>query len=52
MTSVPTGVDQAKVAVIMERCGLGNALMEDAFWDHEAALSGNYFSDDPSIVVA
>ncbi|KAF9448054.1 PIN domain-like protein [Macrolepiota fuliginosa MF-IS2] len=51
LMSEPIEVDQAKVAVIMERCGLGNALMVDTFWDHEAALSGNYFSDDPSTIV-
>lgn len=49
MTSAHPKVDEAKVAVIMERCGLGKVLMVDAFWDFEAALSGNYFGDDPSI---
>lgn len=45
-------VNQAKIAIIMERCGLGKALMVDTYWDYEAALVGNYFGDDPSMVVS
>lgn len=41
-------VDQAKVNVIMERCGLGKVLMMGAYWDYEAALAGNYFDDNPT----
>ncbi|KAF7763969.1 hypothetical protein Agabi119p4_8506 [Agaricus bisporus var. burnettii] len=45
-------IDQAKVAVVMERCGLGRALVGDSLWDYEAALDGNYFSDNPSMIVS
>ncbi|XP_006463325.1 hypothetical protein AGABI2DRAFT_225025 [Agaricus bisporus var. bisporus H97] len=45
-------IDQAKVAVVMERCGLGRALVADSLWDYEAALDGNYFSDNPSMIVS
>jgi flap endonuclease-1 len=43
-------VDEAKVAIIMERCGLGKALMSSAFWHYEDALSGNYFDDAPAVM--
>ncbi|KAL9710344.1 hypothetical protein Ac2012v2_006643 [Leucoagaricus gongylophorus] len=43
-------VDQAKINVIMERCGLGKELMMGAYWESEAALAGNYFDDDPRSV--
>ncbi|KXN90295.1 Flap endonuclease 1 [Leucoagaricus sp. SymC.cos] len=45
-------VDTAKVNVIMERCGLGKALMLDACWDYEAALEGNYFDDNPAQILS
>lgn len=51
--STKAGVaDQAKVEVVMERCGLGRALMVDACWDYGTALAGNYFSDNPSMIVS
>jgi len=43
-------VDQARINVIMERCGLGKELMMGAYWESEAALAGNYFDDDPRSV--
>jgi flap endonuclease-1 len=53
LAAMSTGlVNQAKVAVVMERCGLGRALVADSLWDYEAALDGNYFSDNPSMIVS
>jgi flap endonuclease-1 len=40
-------VDETAVVKIMERYGLGRALMTSD-WDYEAALDGNYFQDNPS----
>ncbi|KAF9010172.1 PIN domain-like protein [Cyathus striatus] len=40
--------DDEAVSLILQRCGLGRLLMEDTYWDHEKALNGNYFNDDPS----
>jgi len=40
-------VNQAKVNVIMGRCGLGKVLMGGEHWEFETALAGNYFDDNP-----
>lgn len=50
ITGVQPVIDQTRVAVIMERCGLGKALVADAYWDYEAGLAGNYFGDDPTMI--
>jgi flap endonuclease-1 len=40
-------VDETAVVKIMERYGLGRALLT-SHWDYGAALDGNYFQDNPS----
>ncbi|KAI6040898.1 PIN domain-like protein [Pisolithus marmoratus] len=42
----PSPEDPAAVSHIIQKCGLHRVLHES--WDHEAALAGNYFNDDPS----
>jgi flap endonuclease-1 len=45
-------VDQARVSVVMERCGLGKALMHMMEWNYQAALAGNYFDDNPGMILS
>lgn len=42
----PLPEDPAAISHIIQKCGLHRALHEH--WDHEAALTGNYFNDNPS----
>jgi flap endonuclease-1 len=41
--------DETSVANILERCGLGRAMMSSN-WDYGTALDGNYFQDNPSAI--
>lgn len=41
--------DDAAVQEILLKYGLWKELSHDAEWDHEHALSGNYFDDNPAV---
>lgn len=43
---LPSPEDPAAVSHIIQKCGLHRVLHEH--WDHEVALAGNYFRDNPS----
>ncbi|KAF8631345.1 hypothetical protein AX15_002457 [Amanita polypyramis BW_CC] len=43
----PRGRDDGEVSQLLQRFSLGRAVLQYEEWDHEAALSGNYFADNP-----
>lgn len=40
--------DEAKVAEVLQKYGLGKEVMAMDEWDYGSALKGNYFEDNPS----
>ena len=46
---VPKGRDDDEVIQLLQRFSLGSEVLENEDWEHKAALSGNYFSDDPKV---
>ncbi|KAF5379098.1 hypothetical protein D9615_005892 [Tricholomella constricta] len=41
-------IDEAGIIEVLQRYGLGRAVMNDGDWDYYVALEGNYFNDNPS----
>ncbi|KAG6824527.1 hypothetical protein H0H87_011593, partial [Tephrocybe sp. NHM501043] len=42
--------DEKAVLELLQKYDLGREVMDMPDWDHEAALEGNYFQDNPSAV--
>jgi len=42
--------DEAKIFEVLQKYGLGQAVMDVGEWDHGMPLEGNYFNDNPSAI--
>lgn len=43
-------IDDVAVIEVLQRYGLGREAMAIGEWDHSAALNGNFFNDNPTVV--
>ena len=46
---IPKMKDDDEVIQLLQRFSLGREVLQREEWDHEAALAGNYFADDPKM---